>query len=140
MTGVQTCALPIYSEDFALVLRRPTDNLPPHVKGNAFWKAGSKGFEDHRGYYVWGKHPHTGHDLELPIEFIRHQGSDLTHWYSLEQIKGSTRWYTDNSRQIPIDNTLELGWWNPNDPQHPEHSLALQTGPSSPSCHRIPTR
>ena len=97
------------------VHRRQTDDLPIHVKRHAY-------FEEHpliegrtnprTGYYV--NKPRHG---KLPVEFVTE--GDNNFWVELRQNNDGT-FYTNWKAKVPIDNNF-LGWWNPNDPQHPDY-------------------
>ncbi len=57
----------------SLVIHWPSNNLPNHIKGTAYWKSRTKGWEDSWGYYVTDKNPRTRHDKQVTLEFIRNQ-------------------------------------------------------------------
>jgi len=97
------------------VHRRQTDDLPTHVKRHAY-------FEEHP--LIEGRtNPHTGYYVDkprqgkLPVEFVTEGDNDF--WVELRQNNNGT-FYTNWKAKVPIDNNY-LGWWNPNDPQHPDY-------------------
>ena len=97
------------------VHRRQTDDLPTHVKRHAY-------FEEHP--HIEGRtNPRTGYYVDkprqgkLPVEFITEGDNDF--WVELRQNNDDT-FYTNWKAKVPIDNNY-LGWWNPNNPQHPDY-------------------
>ncbi len=87
------------------VTRRETDNLPPYVKGTAYWRTSITDPEG--GYCV------TYQRNEVHIEFINDA------WYGLEK-RGFT-FFTNESQRVQRNNIIGLGWWNPDNPQNPEY-------------------
>ena len=87
------------------VTRRETDNLPPHVKGTAYWGTSITDLEG--GYRV----SYQGEAVH--VEFINNA------WYGLER-RGFT-FYTNESQHVLRHNIAGLGWWNPEDPQNPKY-------------------
>jgi len=95
------------------IQRRQADNLPNHVKGQAY-------FESHprlrgranpdTGYYI-----SAGTD-KLAVEFVTANGED--NWTQLGKETDGT-WYTTKEALVPKENRL-LGWWNTDDSQHPD--------------------
>ena len=97
------------------VHRRQSDDLPVHVKRHAY-------FEEHP--LIEGRtKPRTGYYIDkprhrkLPVEFVTEGDNDF--WVELRQNNNGT-FYTNWKAKVPIDNNF-LGWWNPNDPQHPDY-------------------
>jgi len=97
------------------VHRRQTDDLPTHVKRHAY-------FEEHPP--IEGRNnPQTGYYVDKPrqgktsVEFITEGDSDF--WVELRQNNDGT-FYTNWKAKVPIDNNY-LGWWSPNNPQHPDY-------------------
>jgi len=66
-------ALPYFlnTEDPIRVTCRPTDTLPNYIKGNAWFYKVLKGYKNQRGYIIQTRNPTTGHNQNLPIEFIK---------------------------------------------------------------------
>ena len=118
----------------SLVIRWSSNNLPTHVKGVAYWKPGTKGWEDTWGYYIADKNPKTRHNEQVTLEFIRNQNTKEDNWYILKQPRNSCHWYTDDSWKIKVENNVGLGWWKPTDPQHPNYTIPEQPRPSSQSA------
>ncbi len=87
------------------VTRRETDDLPPHVKGTAYW--GTSLTDPEGGYRV------SYQGEAVYVEFINNA------WYGLE--RRSFAYFTNESQQVLRRNIAGLGWWNPNDPQNPEY-------------------
>jgi len=97
------------------VHRRQTDDLPSHVKRHAY-------FEEHP--LIEGRtNPQTGYYInrankgKLPVEFVTEGDNDF--WVELKQNNDGT-FYTNWKAKVPRGNNY-LGWWNPNDPQHPDY-------------------
>ena len=86
-------------------MRRESNDLPPHVKGNAYW--GTSITDPEGGYHV----SYQGEAVH--VEFINNA------WYGLER-KGFT-FYTNKSQRVLRHNIVGLGWWNPNNPQNPKY-------------------
>jgi len=106
------------------VTRRRTDDLPPHVKGNAYWRTS---ITDREGGYCI-----TYQGKEVHVEFINNT------WYRLEK-RGFT-FLTNESQCVIRNNIIGLGWWNPNDPQNPEYlpPVCTPTPCSSPKSAHMP--
>jgi len=103
---VASITLDINSEDqWTEVTRRESDDLPPHVKGTAYW--GTSITDPEGGYRVSYK------GEAVHIKFINNA------WYGLER-RGFT-FYTNESQHVLRHNIAGLGWWNPDDPQNPEY-------------------
>ncbi len=107
------------------VTRRETDDLPPHVKGNAVWRTS---ITDRVGGYCV-----TYQGKEIHIEFINNV------WYALE--KRSFTFLTNKGHRIIRDNIGGLGWWNPDDPQNPKYlpPVCAPTPCSSPESTHTPS-
>jgi len=101
------------------VHRRQQDNLPAHVKREAYFKNQGLGSSDN-GYYV--NLPNKSH---APVEFV--QVNDTYHWVGL--IWRTNGWFTN---QRGILHKEQLSWWNETDPQHPDH---VSTEHFSPTLH-----
>jgi len=93
---VVSITLDINSEDqWMEVTRREFDNLPPHIKGTAYW--GTSITDPEGGYHVSYK------GEAVHIEFINNA------WYGLER-RGFT-FYTNESQCVLRHNVAGLGWW-----------------------------
>ena len=92
------------SDEARRVYRRTKDDLPPHVKGTAFWIDSPFG----TGYYVdYATGP-------LPVEFVEN------HWYHLtHDPRDDTYWTTDDKRIQP--NEEGTRYWFTLEPQHPDY-------------------
>jgi len=88
------------------VLRRTTDNLPDHVKGQAEWRT------DHSlgpGYYIL----HPWNKTYYPVEFINN------HWYKLKVYTGKA-YITQESQILP--HHYSTGYLDITDWQHPDNT------------------
>ena len=96
------------ADGFTPITHWSTDDLPPHVKGTAYWVTHST---CPGGYYYKepGQEP-------VPVEFI----NDV--WYILHF--SHTEWIF-RTRALycidPTDHNVGLGSWHENDPAHPNH-------------------
>jgi len=101
------------------VHRRQQDNLPAHVKGEAY-------FEYHRT-----RHKDTGYYIDLPkkthgaVEFVKVEDED--YWVKL--LWKDNQWYIN---QGGILHTSKLGNWRETDPQHPHY---INPDYHSPTLH-----
>ena len=91
------------------VHRRQQDDLPAHVKGNAYYKYQGPGNTDN-GYYV-----DLATKTHAPVEFV--QANDSYFWVGLNW--GTEGWYT--SIKAKLRHNRNLGWWRDTDPQHPDY-------------------
>ena len=98
------------NDGFTRVERRTTDDLPPHVKGNAYWVNHST---RPSGYYYEesGKEP-------VPLEFIN-DAWYLLHFVSTERFYGTHASF----RVDPNDPNVGLGRWHDNDPANPNNQI-----------------
>ena len=97
---------PLDNNRLAKVLRRPRDNLPDHIKGQAEWRT------DHSlgpGYYIL----HPWNKTYYPVEFINN------HWYKLKVYAGDA--YITQDSQIP-PHRYSTGYWDITDWQHPDNT------------------
>jgi len=78
--------------------------------------------------------PATNQSGSIAVEFIHDKNIQEDSWYVLYQSEGRKPWYTDTSRWIAYDNVYGLGWWNIDDPQHPDF---IRAGPSSQSAPQL---
>ena len=102
------------------------------MKGEAWFYKGSRGFEDQRGYVVTLRNNTTGYNENTYIEFVYNLHNKQEYWYHLEQNPNDHLWYTHPTQQVPKQNAWGLGWWNLEDPQHPD--FVSTAGPSSQSA------
>ena len=95
-------------DGFTPIERRATDDLPPHVKGTAYWI-------NHEtrpsGYYY--EEPNQS---PVPVEFIN-DAWYILHFSRTERIFGTRESY----RVDPNDPNVGLGRWLINDPAHPDN-------------------
>ena len=98
------------NDGFTRIERRTTDDLPPHVKGNAYWVSHST---RPSGYYYEepGKEP-------VPLEFIN-DAWYLLHFVSTERFYGTRASF----RVDPNDPNVGLGRWYDNDPANPNNQI-----------------
>ena len=99
------------------VNRRQVDNLPSHVKGQAYFKDYSRtggSSNQSTGYYI--DRPNKRH---VTVEFIKADRED--YWIALHWSSTEDHWYTAKPALIPRNNQLGLGWWSLDDPQHPDY-------------------
>ena len=98
------------ADSFTPITRRTTDDLPPHVKGNAYWV----NHETHpSGYYY--EEPNND---PVPVEFVNNAWYIL-HFSCSERIFGTRASY----RVDPNDPNIGLGRWLENDPANPENQV-----------------
>jgi len=90
------------------VHRRQQDNLPAHVKGEAYFEYYGSGHKD-TGYYV--DLPKKTHGA---VEFVKVEDDDF--WVKL--LWKDNQWYTN---QGGVLHTTKLGTWKETDPQHPHY-------------------
>ena len=98
------------NDGFTRVERRTTDDLPPHVKGSAYWVNHST---RPSGYYYEepGKEP-------VPLEFINDA------WYLLHFVSTKRFYGTRASFRVdPNDPNVGLGRWYDNDPANPNNQI-----------------
>jgi len=129
------------SNKFTQIFRRQQDDLPAHVKVNAYFNDQGPG------------HPDTGYYLDTtngkrPLKFIEANNTYL--WVKI--IRRQDSWQTN---QQGIYNGPQVGWWIISDPQHPNHifyeqeasipltiaavTTALQQLPTHPNTPDYPT-
>ena len=101
-------------DSYTVAPRRNTDDLPIHVKGSATWVRG----ENQSGYYV------SAHQRYTPVEFYsfsttNDQGQAVTGdaWFKLTETPDE-QWVTRLVDILELENDLNLGWWNTDEPQH----------------------
>ena len=98
------------ADGFTRVERRATDDLPPHVKGTAYWINHST---RPSGYYYAEPNQEP-----VPVEFINDVWYIL-HFVSTERIYGTRASYRVN----PNDPNIGLGRWYENDPANPNNQI-----------------
>ena len=116
------------ADAFTPIERRTTDDLPPHVKGTAYWL-------NHEtcpsGYY------YTEPNQEpVPVEFINDA------WYILHFVHTERIYSTCASYRIdPNDPNVGLGRWLDNDPAHPNNQLTpvIQISATNLTEYRAPS-
>ena len=91
------------------VHRRQQDNLPAHVKGNAYYEYRGLG-DPNNGYYV-----DLATKSHAPVEFV--QANDSYFWVGLRWT--TEGWYT--SIKAKLRHNKNLGWWKETDPAHPDY-------------------
>ena len=114
------------ADGFIHIDRRTTDDLPPHVKGTAYWVNHSS---RQSGYYYEepGKEP-------VPIEFIN-DAWYLLHFISTERIYGTRASY----RVDPNDRNVALGRWYENDPANYQITPTTQVQTTNLTDYRAPS-
>ena len=98
------------ADGFTRVERRTTDDLPPHVKGTAYWLNHST---RPSGYYYAEPNQEP-----VPVEFIN-DAWYILHYVSTERIYGARASY----RVDPNDQNIGLGRWRENDPANPNNQI-----------------
>ena len=116
------------NDGFTRVERRTTDDLPPHVKGNAYWVNHST---RPSGYYYEepGKEP-------VPLEFINDA------WYLLHYVSSERFYGTRASFRVdPNDPNVGLGRWYDNDPANPNNQTTptVQIQTTNLTDYRVPS-
>jgi len=129
------------SNKFIQIFRRQQDDLPEHVKVNAYFDNQGPGHPNTR-YYI------DTPNAKRPIEFIKANGT----YYWVKLIWRQDKWQTN---QRGIYNSSDVSWWIISDPQHPNHifyeqeanvpltiaavTTALQQLPTHPNTPDYPT-
>ena len=98
------------ADGFIRIERRPTDDLPPHVKGTAYWVNHST---RPSGYYY-----EEPNQEPVPVEFIN-DAWYILHFVNTERFYGTRASYRVN----PDDPNVALGRWHENDPANPNHQI-----------------
>ena len=116
------------ADAFTPIERRTTDDLPPHVKGTAYWLTHET---RPSGYYYAEPNREP-----VPVEFIN-DAWYILHFVCTERIYGTRTSY----RIDPNDQNIGLGRWLPNDPTHPEnqHTPVIQTTTTNLTDYRAPS-
>ena len=116
------------ADRFTPINRRTTDDLPPHVKGTAYWL--NHATRPSGYYYV------EGEQEPVPVEFINDA------WYILHFSRTERIFRTRESYRIdPNDQNVGLGRWLPNDPAHPDnqHTPVIQISTTNLTEYRAPS-
>ena len=116
------------NDGFTRIERRTTDDLPPHVKGTAYWVNHST---RPSGYYYEepGKEP-------VPLEFINDA------WYLLHFVSTKRFYGTRASFRVdPNDPNVGLGRWHDNDPANPNNQITptVQIQVTNLTDYRVPS-
>ena len=122
MAGPEKITCQFHNEDFLVVPPRSTDNLPPHVLRSARWN------QNYNRYYV--PRAFTANNKSQPVEFLNN------HWYTLHPDPAQHGVFLTNANCIiSLVNTLNLGYWDTNNPEHPDFqpTAAIDADPPSPS-------
>ena len=98
------------ADGFTRIERRTTDDLPPHVKGTAYWVNHST---RPSGYYY-----EEPNQEPVPVEFIN-DAWYILHFANTERIYGTRASY----RVDPNDPNIGLGRWYNNDPANPNNQI-----------------
>ena len=121
------------SNEFTQIFRRQQDDLPEHIKVNAYFDNQGPGHPDTR-YYL-----DTQRKTHAPIEFI--EANDTYYWVKL--IWRQDQWQTN---QRGIYNGSDVSWWIISDPQHPNHifyeqeaSVPLTIAAVTTALQQLPT-
>ena len=116
------------ADGFTPITRRTTDDLPPHVKGTAYWV----NHETHpSGYYY--EEPNQD---PVPVKFINDA------WYILHFSRSERIFGTRESYHVdPNDQNVGLGHWLVNDPANPEnqHTPIVQISTTNLTEYRAPS-
>jgi len=116
------------------VNRRQVDNLPSHIKGQAYFEdysGSSRPYNTSTGYYL--NRPKKKH---CAVEFVQVEGEDF--WTSLHWSSTEDHWYTARPALIPRNNQWGLGWWSLNDPQHPDYANPEEFAEASTEGPHLP--
>ena len=98
------------ADGFTRVERRTTNDLPPHVKGTAYWLNHST---RPSGYYYAEPNQEP-----VPVEFIN-DAWYILHYVSTERIYSARASY----RVDPNNQDIGLGRWHENDPANPNNQI-----------------
>lgn len=116
------------ADEFTPVTRRTTDDLPPHVKGTAYWV-------NHEtrpsGYYY-----EEPNQEPVPVEFINN-ARYILHFSCTKRIYG-----TRSSYRVDLnDRNIGLGRWHENDSANPQNQLTptIQIQTTNLTAHRAPS-
>ena len=113
------------------VNRQQVNNLPSHVKGQAYFEDYSRtggSLNKSTRYYI--NRPGQSH---CAVEFIKVDRED--HWTALHWNNTEDYWYTARPALISRNNRWNLGWWSLDDPQHPDYVDPEQFAKTSEGPH-----
>ena len=96
-------------DEYKQVHRRQQDDLPAHLKGNAYYEYQGPGNSNNRYYVDLSTKTHA------PVKFI--QANNSYFWVGL--IWKPEGWFT--SIKAKLQRNRNLGWWAETDPQHPDY-------------------
>jgi len=106
------------SSEHLRVNRHQQDNLPEHVKGQAYFEEAS--IAVNTGYYV-----NTPKKKHVAVKFIcTTEGED--YWTTLHWSSTSSHWYTAAEALIKRDSAI-TGWWKIEDPQHLQYTAPVDS-------------
>jgi len=113
------------SNEFIQIFRRQQDDLPAHIKVDAYFEDQGTG------------HPNTGYYLDTtrgkrPLEFIKANNTYIWVKLTFRQDK----WQTN---QRGIYQGSNVGWWIISDPQHPNHIFYEQEASTSHTIAAVTT-
>ena len=122
-----TITASFHEDDHLPIHRRARPDLPPHITRIAIWY---NDLPEGPGYYI-PRRVATSKRNE-PIEFINNNWFELFHSPAYPNT-----WSTCASAAITSQNTLELGYWDVSDPQHPDFTPIIIDPPdtSNPAPH-----
>ena len=116
------------ADGFTPIERRTTDDLPPHVKGTAYWITHKTRLS---GYYYA-----ESNQEPVPVEFIN-DAWYILHFSRSERIYGTCASY----RVDPNNQNVGLGRWHINDPANPnnQHTLTIQISTTNLTEYHTPS-
>ena len=116
------------ADSFTPIERRTTDDLPPHIKGTAYWL----NHETRPGRYYYAE----PNQEPVPVEFIN-DAWYILHFSRTERIFGTRESY----RVDPNDQNVGLGRWLVNDPAHPnnQRTPVIQISTTNLTEYRAPS-
>ena len=115
------------ADGFTPITRRTTDDLPPHVKGTAYWI----NHETRPSGYYYGE----ANQDPVPVEFIN-DAWYILHFSRTERIYGTRESYRVN----PNDQNVGLGRWYENNPANPnnQYTPTIQISTTNLTEYRTP--
>ena len=116
------------------VTRRRTDDLPPHVKGRAYFRElpRSPGGRPNAntGYWIDILGPDGQKTHELPLEFVT--TDELGDRWATITFEANHWWIPSEANLAPTNNP-DLGWWTTDDPQHPNYTPPVIAAAAAPA-------
>ena len=116
-------------DGFTVINRHTSDDLPPHIKGTAFWITHETW--PSRYYYT------EPNQQPAPVELINNTWH-LLHWSSTICQFGTHELYCIT----PLQNSFGLGYWHQSEPSHPLYqeptSNTTPTTPTNMSTYHAP--